>query len=129
MGEGETAALTQNGNGSTSPENGCDNDGLIVAPIQVIIPVDLSDAEDDSDVEEVKPKKKMQKKKKKAEKKKVDPSEVIVRTFGQALRLINEQKQREKHRLKQEEIRNMALEQKARQEQAGRGTAPVIIHI
>ena len=92
MGEGETAALTQNGNGSTSPENGCDNDGLIVAPIQVIIPVDLSDAEDDSDVEEVKPKKKMQKKKKKAEKKKVDPSEVIVRTFGQALRLINEQK-------------------------------------
>ena len=94
MGEGETAALTQNGNGSTSPENGCDNDGLIVAPIQVIIPVDLSDAEDDSDVEEVKPKKKMQKKKKKAEKKKVDPSEVIVRTFGQALRLINEQKVR-----------------------------------
>ena len=94
MGEGETAALTQNGNGSASPENGCDNDGLIVAPIQVIIPVDLSDAEDDSDVEEVKPKKKMQKKKKKAEKKKVDPSEVIVRTFGQALRLINEQKVR-----------------------------------
>ena len=92
MGEGETAALTQNGNGSASPENGCDNDGLIVAPIQVIIPVDLSDAEDDSDVEEVRPKKKMQKKKKKAEKKKVDPSEVIVRTFGQALRLINEQK-------------------------------------
>ena len=44
--------------------------------------------------EEVKPKKKMQKKKKKAEKKKVDPSEVIVRTFGQALRLINEQKVR-----------------------------------
>ena len=90
MGEGETAALTKNGNGSTSPD--CDNDNLIVAPIQVIIPVDLSDAEDDSDVEEIKPKKKKQKKKKKEEKKKVDPSEVIVRTFGQALRLINEQK-------------------------------------
>jgi len=73
MGEGETAALTQNGNGSTSPENGCDNDGLIVAPIQVIIPVDLSDAEDDSDVEEERPKKESAEKEEEGRKEKSRP--------------------------------------------------------
>ena len=48
-------------------------------------------AELDAEIETVK-KEYAEKIKKKAEKKKVDPSEVIVRTFGQALRLINEQK-------------------------------------
>ena len=36
---------------------------------------------------------------------------------------------KEEQKAKHEKIRNMALEQKARQEQAGRGGAHVIIHI
>ena len=130
MGEDDTtlAAASAEDNGTTSPTNGSDNDGLIIAPIQVIIPADLSDDDSEEEKEEKPREKKMKKKKQKQSK--VDKTMVLTKTFGQALRLINEQKQREKHRAKQEEIRNMALEQKARREQGGRpGSAAVIIHI
>merc|ERR1711874_920296 len=99
-------------NGHTSPTNGCESEGLIIAPIEVIIPGVFSD-----DEEEETPKKK---KKKKRKKNKVDKTMVLTKTFGQALRLINEQKIKEEQKAKHEKIRNMALEQKARQEQAGR---------
>merc|ERR1712062_223894 len=105
-------------NGSTSPTNNSDGDGegLIIAPIEVIIP-GCAFSEDESDKEEA------------TKKKKVDKTMVLTKTFGQALRLINEQKIKEEQKAKHEKIRNMALEQKARQEQAGRGGAHVIIHI
>ena len=84
MGEDETAAPKENGH--TSPTNGCEGEaeGLIIAPIEVIIPGVFSD-----DEEEEAPKKK---KKKKGKKNKVDKTMVLTKTFGQALRLINEQK-------------------------------------
>merc|ERR1711928_114828 len=99
-------------------------EGLIIAPIEVIIP-GCAFSEDESDKEETTKKKK----KKKVKKNKVDKTMVLTKTFGQALRLINEQKIKEEQKAKHEKIRSMALEQKARQEQAGRGGAHVIIHI
>jgi len=128
MGEGETTmtpATSENG-GATSPEK-----DLIIAPIEVIIPADLSDAEDESDSEaeaEESRKKVKKTKKKKDGKKKMDKTLILTKTMGQALRLINEQKQKAMQKEKEEKIRNMALEQKARQNQAGRG-GPVLIHI
>lgn len=85
--------------------------------------------EDDSDEEsepeeEVKPKKMVKKKKKKAPAK---PAEVLTTTLSKALRMINEQKEKERRKIKQAEIRKMALEQKRRQEIAG--PPRVLIHI
>merc|ERR1712223_131224 len=117
MGE-DDLKVKENGN-NTSPTNS-DGEGLIIAPIEVIIPGVYSDDESEKE-DDIK--------KKKRKKNKVDKTMVLTKTFGQALRLINEQKIREKQKAKQEEIRNMALEQKARREQAGRAGAPVIIHI
>ena len=76
-------------NGGTSPTNNSDGDGegLIIAPIEVIIP-GCAFSEDESDKEEATKKKK----KKKVKKNKVDKTMVLTKTFGQALRLINEQK-------------------------------------
>lgn len=89
MGEGEE-------NGSTTPTS--ETEGLIIAPIQVLIPADFSD--EDSEEEE-KVQKKQKKKKKRssvvsnsAEPKpqKLDKTMLLTKTFGQALRMINEQK-------------------------------------
>lgn len=89
-------------NGTASPPASDPNDGLIVAPIKVIIPGVMSD--DDSDEEERRVVKKKKKKKKKAaaeidqltaeEEKKMDKTMMLTKTFGQAIRLINEQKVR-----------------------------------
>ena len=145
-----------NQNGSTTPSS--EGDGLIIAPIQVIIPGAML-SEDDSDYEdESRPKRKVLRKKRSskeeqaeiaAEEQKLAKTMLLTKTIGQALRLINEQKvraqkvakipafwllissilfsqERERKRKREEEIRQMALEQKARQANCGR--APVIIH-
>jgi hypothetical protein len=82
------------------------------------------DDEDKEQEEEIKPKKKIKKKKKK---KVAQPAEVLTSTLAKAIRLINEKKEKERQKIKQAEIRKMALEQKKRQEIAG--PARVLIHI
>ena len=83
MGE-DDLKVKENGN-NTSPTNS-DGEGLIIAPIEVIIPGVYSDDESEKE-EDIK-----KKKKKKGKKNKVDKTMVLTKTFGQALRLINEQK-------------------------------------
>ncbi len=92
-----------NQNGSTTPSS--EGDGLIIAPIQVIIPGAML-SEDDSDYEdESRPKRKVLRKKRSskeeqaeiaAEEQKLAKTMLLTKTIGQALRLINEQKVRAK---------------------------------
>lgn len=83
------------------------------------------DSDDDSEnEEEIKPKKKVKRKKVKRE---AQPADVVVSTLAKAIRMINEQKEKERQKIKKEAIRKMALEQKKRQEIAGPGR--VLIHI
>merc|ERR1719361_2741780 len=103
MGEDETDNHEQGAISPTSEEG-----NIIIAPIEVVIPHVLSD--DDSDEEPDQTQKKKKKKKRGA--KKADKTMILTKTFGQAIRLINEQKEREKLKQRQEEIRQMALEQK-----------------
>ena len=79
--------------GAMSPSNGFDGDALIVAPIEIIIPTMLS--ENESDEEEKVVKRKKNKKKKVVDApvdKRFDKTMMLTKTFGQAMRLINEQK-------------------------------------
>jgi hypothetical protein len=80
--------------------------------------------EDSENEEEIKPKKKVKRKKVKRE---AQPADVVVSTLAKAIRMINEQKEKERQKIKKEAIRKMALEQKKRQEIAGPGR--VLIHI
>lgn len=95
---GEDGQDQQNGTASPTASDPKD-DGIIIAPIKVIIPGVMSD--DDSEEEERPVVKKKKKKKKKAaaaldqaEEKKLDKTMMLTKTFGQAIRLINEQKVR-----------------------------------
>merc|ERR1712045_137966 len=128
---------TESETGIQSPTSeGSTKDGsLIIAPIQVIIPFDGS-SDEDSDREEEQKRQVRQKKKKTSKSKqkqnnepKADKTAMLTKAFGQAIRLINESKIREKQKERQEEIRKQALELKARRERAGSTRNPVIIHI
>merc|ERR1711894_538896 len=79
--------------------------GAILAPIQIIIPVDDSEEE-----EEEKPKKK----KKKKGPKKADKVRNLTLSLGEALSLIMKEERKKKRQVKDDEIRRLALEQKAR---------------
>lgn len=85
---------------------------------------DDDEEEEEEPEEEIKPKKMVKKKKKK---KVAKPAEVLTKTLGQAIRLITEKKEKERQKIKQQEIRKMALEQKKRQELAG--PSRVLIHM
>ena len=80
--------------GATSP-SGSDGPPIIMAPIQVIVPT--FDHSDDEDAEQTTKKKKRKVKKKKAKEvvdEKANKTLMLTKTFGQAMRLINEQKVR-----------------------------------
>ena len=92
---------TESETGIQSPTSeGSTKDGsLIIAPIQVIIPFDGS-SDEDSDREEEQKRQVRQKKKKTSSKSKqkqnnepkADKTAMLTKTFGQAIRLINESK-------------------------------------
>ena len=91
---------TESETGIQSPTSeGSTKDGsLIIAPIQVIIPFDGS-SDEDSDREEEQKRQVRQKKKKTSKSKqkqnnepKADKTAMLTKTFGQAIRLINESK-------------------------------------
>ena len=88
MGEGETENPEQGGTTSPSSQEG----NIIIAPIEVIIATGLTDEESDEDHDEDDSQRK--KKKKKKGKKNIDKTMILTKTFGQAIRLINEQKVR-----------------------------------
>lgn len=105
------------------------SDNIQLSTIQVIIKHQSEsedESEEDSDEEEEKPKKKVVKKKKKKSNK-VNPAEVLTKTLAQAIRLINEQKEKERQKARKEEIRRLALEQKQRMDNAG--AQRVILHV
>merc|ERR1711971_155186 len=83
--------------------------GAILAPIQIIIPVIDSEEEEEEEEEEEKPKKK---KKKKVLKK--DKVRNLTLSLGEALSLIMKEERKKKRQVKDEEIRRLAMEQKAR---------------
>jgi len=100
-------------------------EGIQLSAIKIITRHDDEEEEEeeeeesDSEPEEdVKPKK-MVKKKKKAKNEVKAPAEVLTSCLAKAIRSINEQKEKERNKLRQAEIRKMALEQKRRQELAG----------
>jgi len=106
-------------------------EGIQLSAIKIITKHHQSEDEeeesgDDEPEEEVKPKKMTKKKKKKKAVAVAQPAEVLTSTLAKAIRLINEKKDKEKHKIKQAEIRKMALDQKKRQEIAGPGR--VLIH-
>jgi len=106
-------------------------EGIQLSAIKIITRHDDTEEEeeesgddDEEKEEEIKPKKMVKKKKKK---KVAQPAEVLTSTLAKAIRLINEKKEKERQKIKQAEIRKMALEQKKKQEIAG--PARVLIHI
>jgi len=105
---------------------------ILLSQIKVIVKHQSDSEEEGSDEEaEKKPKKKMVKKKKKkgAAKNKEEPAspaEILTKTLAQAMRLINEKKEKERQKQKKEEIRRLALQQKERKE--GMSNPRVILH-
>lgn len=97
MGEGETDNVDRSAAvGSPTSVMSSDDDkkekDIIIAPIQVIIR-DLSDDEEDEDEEDEEEERQKRLKKKKGPKSnKKDKTMLLMRSFGQAIKLINEQK-------------------------------------
>merc|ERR1712073_142510 len=81
-------------------------DGTIIAPIEIIIPV----MDDEEEEEEEKPKKK----KKKQKVKKADKIKNLTLSLGEAMRLIMQEEMKKKKQAKDEHIRKLAMEQKAK---------------
>merc|ERR1711963_911476 len=72
----------------------------------------------------------MTRKKKGPKSNKKDKTMLLMRSFGQAIKLINEQKEKERQKIRQAEIRRLALEQKAKKEAATQKAGRmVLIHI
>ncbi|XP_040578456.1 uncharacterized protein [Lepeophtheirus salmonis] len=95
-------------------DNGKDEDAFGISQIQIIIP--------DKGTSEETPKKKKNKKKKrkdgsKDEKKKLPHSVVLARCLGTALKLVKHHEAQERQKIKDEDIRQKALEQKERMSQ------------
>jgi len=115
----------------TSRKTSTGSGDILLSQIKVIVKhhEESEDGECESEAEaEKKPKKKGKKKKKKAAATPaVNPAEILTKTLAQAMRLINEQKEKERQKLKKEEIRRLALQQKERKE--GMGNPRVILHI
>merc|ERR1711997_1005835 len=91
-------------------------DGIILAPIEVIIPVEV----------EEKPKKKKKKVKR------ADKVRNLTLSLGEAIKLITQEEMKKKRQMKDEEIRKLAMEQKAKKAAAsGHDTIRqgVLIHI
>merc|ERR1712012_327006 len=85
-------------------------DGTIIAPIEIIIPVfDDEEDEEEEEEEEEKPKKKKKKKVKKADKVKN-----LTLSLGEAMKLIMQEELKKKKKAKDEHIRKLAMEQKAK---------------
>jgi len=128
-GEGSAEGPTEPVSRKTSTGSG----DILLSQIKVIVK-HHSDSEEEASEEEVekKPKKKTVKKKKKkggAGKNKevpASPAEILTKTLAQAMRLINEQKEKERQKQKKEEIRRLALQQKERKE--GMSNPRVILH-
>merc|ERR1712037_63500 len=83
--------------------------GAILAPIQIIVPIDDSEEEEEEEEEE-KPKKK----KKKKGLKKADKIRNLTLSLGEALNLIMKEEIKKNRQVRDEEIRKLAMEQKAR---------------
>jgi len=119
-----------NGEGKSREGSIGSQEGIQLSEIKIITKHhDSEEEEEDSDEdseneEEIKPKKKVKRKKVKRE---AQPADVVVSTLAKAIRMINEQKEKERQKIKKEAIRKMALEQKKRQEIAGPGR--VLIHV
>jgi len=104
--------MAEDKEGSTDeqPQETEEKVGAILAPIQIIIPVDDSEEEEEEEEEEEKPKKK----KKKKGPKKADKVRNLTLSLGEALSLIMKEERKKKRQVKDDEIRRLALEQKAR---------------
>merc|ERR1712018_321612 len=84
-------------------------DGTIIAPIEIIIPVFDDEEEEEEEEEEEKPKKKKKKKVKKA-----DKVRNLTLSLGEAMKLIMQEELKKKKQAKDEHIRKLAMEQKAK---------------
>jgi len=100
-------------------------EGIQLSAIKIITRHDEEEEEEEeeesdseAEEEEVKPKKTVKRKKKGKNEVKA-PAEVLTHVLAKAIRTINEQKEKERQKLRQAEIRKMALEQKRKQELAG----------
>jgi len=99
-------------------------EGIQLSAIKIITRHDDEEEEEEEEEsdseaeEEVKPKKTVKRKKKGKNEVKA-PAEVLTHVLAKAIRTINEQKEKERQKLRQAEIRKMALEQKRKQELAG----------
>jgi len=100
-------------------------EGIQLSAIKIITRHDDEEEEEEeeesdseAEEEEVKPKKTVKRKKKGKNEVKA-PAEVLTHVLAKAIRTINEQKEKERQKLRQAEIRKMALEQKRKQELAG----------
>ena len=78
--------------GCKSPTSeGSKDSGLIIAPIQVVMKFD-DDSDEESDQEQVERRVRKKKTKSKTKEPKADKTAMLTKTFGQAIRLINEAK-------------------------------------
>merc|ERR1712083_1226958 len=83
-------------------------DGTIIAPIEIIIPV-IDDDDEEEEEEDAKPKKK-----KKPKVKKADKVRNLTLSLGEAMKLIMKEEVKKKKQAKDEHIRKLAMEQKAK---------------
>merc|ERR1711997_1246187 len=97
-------------NGQPETDQTDEKVGAILAPIQIIVPIDDSEEEEEEEEEEEKPKKK----KKKKGLKKADKIRNLTLSLGEALNLIMKEERKKKRQVRDEEIRKLALDQKAR---------------
>merc|ERR1712038_345486 len=81
-------------------------DGTIIAPIEIIIPVFDDEEEEEEEEEEEKPKKKKIKK--------ADKVRNLTLSLGEAMKLIMKEELKKKKQAKDEHIRKLAMEQKAK---------------
>jgi len=101
-------------------------EGIQLSAIKIITRHDDEEEEEEEEEEsgseaeeEIKPKKTVKKKKKGNKEEIKEPAEVLTHVLAKAIRQINTQKEKERQKLRQAEIRKMALEQKRKQELAG----------
>merc|ERR1712223_846683 len=100
-------------------------EGIQLSAIKIITRHDDEEEEEEEEEEsgseaeeEIKPKKTVKKKKKGNKEEIKEPAEVLTHVLAKAIRQINTQKEKERQKLRQAEIRKMALEQKRKQELA-----------